>query len=146
MGRLGTNVRDKQGLAYYAYSQLRGGLGPGPWMVSAGVNPVNVDRTVSSMRDEIRRLQDDPVPADELADNKSYLIGTVPIQLETNDGVAENLMNIELYGLGLDYLQRYPEMIAAITAEEVQAAARKYLSPDHYALAVAGPPGVDKGG
>jgi zinc protease len=139
MGRLGTNVRDKQGLAYYAYSQLRGGLGPGPWLVSAGVNPANVERAVSSVRDEIRRLQDEPVPADELDDNKSFLIGSLPIHLETNDGVAEMLLDLELYELGLDYLQRYPEMIAAITAEEIQGAAQKYLSADHYALAVAGP-------
>jgi zinc protease len=139
MGRLGTNVRDKQGLAYYAYSQLRGGLGPGPWLVSAGVNPTNVERAVNSIRDEIRRMQDEPVPADELADNKSFLIGSLPIHLETNDGVAEMLLDLELYELGLDYLQRYPETIAAITAEEIQGAAQKYLSPDHYALAVAGP-------
>ena len=140
MGRLGANVRDKQGLAYHVYSQLRGGLGPGPWLVSAGVNPANVARAVSSIRDEIRRLQDEPVPADELADNKSFMIGSLPIQLETNDGVAEVLLDLELFGLGLDYLERYPEAMAAITAEEVQAVAQKYLSPDHYALAVAGPP------
>jgi zinc protease len=144
MGRLGSNVRDKQGLAYYAYSRLRGGLGPGPWIVSAGVNPANVAQAVSSIRDEIRRLQDEPVPADELEDNKSYLIGSVPIHLETNDGVAETLLDIELYQLGLDYLQRYPETMAAITAQEVQAVAQKYLSADHYALAVAGPPGADE--
>jgi zinc protease len=139
MGRLGANVRDKQGLAYYAYSQLRGGLGPGPWLVSAGVNPANVEQAVNSIRVEIRRLQDEPVPADELADNKSFLIGSLPIHLETNDGVAETLLDLELYELGLDYLQRYPETIAAITAEEIEEVARKYLSPDHYALAVAGP-------
>jgi zinc protease len=146
MGRLGANVRDKQGLAYYAYSQLRGGLGPGPWLVSAGVNPANVARAVSSIGDEIRRLQDEPVPADELADNKSFLIGSLPIQLETNDGVAEVLLDLELFGLGLDYLERYPEAMAAITAEEVQAVAQKYLSPDHYALAVAGPPASNERG
>lgn len=145
MGRLGVNVRDKQGLAYYAYSQLRGGLGPGPWLVSAGVNPANVARAVGSIRDEIRRLQDDPVPAEELADNQSYLIGSLPILLETNDGVAETLVDLELYGLGLDYLERYPERIAAITTQEIQAVAQKYLSPDHYVLAVAGPAESGKG-
>jgi len=141
MGRLGANVRDEQGLAYYAYSQLSGGLGPGPWLISAGVNPANVSQAIASMRDEIRRLQTEPVPAEELADNKSFLIGSLPLHLETNDGVSGTILNIELYELGLDYLQRYPETMAQITAEQVQAAANKYLNPDMYALAVAGPPG-----
>ena len=139
MGRLGSNVRDKQGLAYYAYSQLQGGLGPGPWLLSAGVNPANVPQAIASMRQEIRRLQTELVPAQELADNKSFLTGSLPIQLETNSGVSNTILNIKVYQLGLDYLQRYPEMIAAITAEQVQAAVQKYLDPDVYALSVAGP-------
>ncbi len=141
MGRLGASVRDDQGLAYYAYSELTGGLGPGPWRFSAGVNPANVSQAALSMRDEIRRLQEEPVPAEELADNKSYLVGSLPLHLETNSGVSDTLVNIELYRLGLDYLQRYPEMMMQITADQVQAAALKYLNADTYAMAVAGPPG-----
>jgi zinc protease len=144
MGRLGASVRGDQGLAYYAYSQLTGGLGPGPWRISAGVNPANVLQATLSMRDEIRRLQAEPVPAEELADNKSYLVGSLPLHLETNSGVSETLVSIELHRLGLDYLQRYPEMMMQITADQVQAAALKYLSADTYAMAVAGPPGGDE--
>ena len=59
-------------------------------------------------------------------------------------GPSETLVNIELYRLGLDYLQRYPEMMMQITADQVQAAALKYLSADTYAMAVAGPPGGDE--
>ncbi|MCK4831333.1 MAG: insulinase family protein [Anaerolineales bacterium] len=143
-GRLGASVRDDQGLAYYAYSQLTGGLGPGPWRISAGVNPANVSQAALSMRDEIRRLQAEPVPPEELADNKSYLVGSLPLHLETNSGVSETLVNMELYRLGLDYLQRYPQMMMQITADQVQAAALKYLSADTYAMAVAGPPGGDE--
>jgi zinc protease len=95
------------------------------------------------MRDEIGRLQGERVPADELADNKSLMVGSIPVHLETNDGVSSTMLDIELYELGLDYLQRYPEMMAEITADQVQAAAQKYLNPDVYALAVAGPPDED---
>jgi len=143
MGRLGSAVRDEQGLAYYAYSELRGGLGPSPWLVSAGVNPANIAQATVSIRDEIRRLQTEQVPADELADNKSLRLGSIPIHLETNGGVSGTILDMELYGLGLDYLQRYPEMIAQITADQIRAAAQKYLNPDVYALAVAGPPKGD---
>jgi zinc protease len=139
MGRLGAKVRDEQGLAYYAYSELRGGLGPGPWLVSAGVHPENVSQVIRGIRDEIRRLQSERVPADELADNQSFMLGSLPIHLETNEGVSNIILDMELFGLGMDYLQRYPEMIRGIEADQVQAAAQKYLNPDVYALAVAGP-------
>ncbi len=138
-GRLGDNVRDAQGLAYYSYSRLEGGLGPGPWTAVAGVNPRNIDRAIRSIRDEVRRLQDERVGEEELADNKAYLTGSLPLRLETNEGVAQALLDMERYGLGLDYLQRYTELINAITAERVQTAAQKYLNPDAYALAIAGP-------
>lgn len=143
MGRLGTKVRDDQGLAYTIYSDMRGGLGPGPWVVSAGVNPTKISRAVESIREEIRRLQEERVPADELADNKSFLLGSIPIHLETNAGVSETILDMELFGLGLDYLQRYPTLIKAIQADQVQAAAQRYLDPDSFGLAIAGPPPGD---
>ena len=141
MGRLGDNVREKQGLAYYSYSRLVGGSGPGPWHVAAGVAPENVQRAVDSIRDEIRQIVDTPVTDEELAENKDNFKGRVPLQLETNDGVATILHDMEIYGLGLDYLQKYAAMIDAITLDDVQQAARSYLDPDAYALAVAGPDG-----
>lgn len=139
MGRLGDSVREQQGLAYYSYSKLTGGLGPGSWRIIAGVAPDNVERAVESILVEIRRIVDEPVTAEELADNKSFFQGQLLLSLETNEGVAQSLMNIELFQLGLDYLRQYTAMINAITAEEMQAATRHYLSPDTYALAIAGP-------
>lgn len=142
MGRIGENVRERQGLAYYAYSSLAASLAAGPWMAIAGVHPDNVERTVQSILDEMRRLQDEPVPEDELADNKSYLIGSMPLTLETNGGVAATLEAMEAYQLGLDYLQRYPAMIEAITAEDIQRVARTYLDTEAYTLAIARPEGA----
>ncbi len=139
MGRLGENVRDRLGLAYYSYSRVEGGLGPGPWLLAAGVNPVNVERAVEAMRSEIRRICTRLVGSKEQADNKAFVTGSLPLRLETNDGVAGILVDMELYNLGLDYLQRYTDLINAITPRRIQAAAQKYLDPDCYALAVAGP-------
>jgi zinc protease len=79
------------------------------------------------------------VTSRELKDNKSYSIGSMPIGLETNDGVAGIILDMEFFGLGLDYLQRYKDLIYAITSKRIGAVANKYLDPDHYALAVAGP-------
>jgi zinc protease len=142
MGRIGQSVREEQGLAYYAYSRLGGGLGPGAWSAAAGVAPDKVEQAVESIRTEIRRIQDEPVEAEELADSKAYRIGSLPVSLETNGALADIISDMEFYGLGLDYLQTYSERIRRITVEDVQAAARKYLSADEMVVAVAGPNGA----
>ncbi len=139
MGRIGHNVREEQGLAYYASSRLHGGLGPGPWVASAGVAPDKVEQAIESIRHEIRRIQDEPAPAEELADSQAYRTGSLPMSLETNHGLVDVITDMELYNLGLDYLQTYTPRILAITADDVMAAARKYLSADDLVIAVAGP-------
>jgi zinc protease len=140
MGRLGDTVRNEQGLAYYAYSRVRGGIGPGPWSVVAGVDPANVDQAVDSIRAEIQRMRQEPVPPEELADSQAFLIGSLPLRLETNEGVARAIRDIERYDLGLDYIQQYAGMIQAATPGTIQAAAQQWLDPDAFNLAIAGPP------
>jgi zinc protease len=68
-----------------------------------------------------------------------YVTGTLPLHLETNGGIASNVLNMEFHGLGLDYLAQYADRINRITPQEIQAIARKYFDPDAYTLAVAGP-------
>ncbi|MGC9347913.1 MAG: M16 family metallopeptidase [Anaerolineae bacterium] len=138
-GRLGTHVRDEHGLAYYIYSRLEGGTGPGPWRILGGFEPANVNRGVALVLDEVRRLQDETVPQEELQDSLSYLTGSLPLHLETNEGVARSLINIERYRLGLDYLQRYQSIIEAVTPDQVQAAAQRWLDAENLAMATAGP-------
>ena len=139
MGRIGDAVREQAGLAYYAYSRLSAGIGPGPWTVSAGVNPANVEQAVELIRTEIERFVSEPVGADELNDSKANFVGRLPLAMESNSGVAGALINLERYELGLDYYQRYAEQVDAVTPESVLAAAAKYLHPDRLAVAVAGP-------
>jgi len=139
MGRLGENVRDKQGLAYYSFSSLEGGMGRGPWTVRAGVNPAHVDQALESILAEITRLRNEPVTDQELEDGKDYLTGVLPLRLETNEGIAGTLLDMELYNLGDDYIIRYPDLIRSITKEQIQAAAQQYLDPEHYALVIVGP-------
>ncbi|MCA9899074.1 MAG: insulinase family protein [Ardenticatenaceae bacterium] len=139
MGRIGKNVREAQGLAYYAYSSLQGGLGPGAWLAAAGVSPDKVEQATSSILDEIARIQNEPVPADELANSQAYRIGSLPVGLETSSGLASVITDMELYGWGLDYLLQFPDLVQAITPDDVQAAAQKYLSTEHLGIAIAGP-------
>jgi zinc protease len=139
MGRLGKNVREEQGLAYYAFSRLSGGVGPSPWYVSTGVAPDKVEQAIDSILHEIDRLRNEPLPADDLADSQAYRTGSLPVGLETNSALAGTITDMEFHELGLDYLQLLPDKIQAMTPASVQAAAARYLSTDSLAIAVAGP-------
>lgn len=138
-GRLGASVRDRQGLAYYVYSSLGAGVGAGPWMVRAGVNPANVDKAIVAIEEELQRLAGEPVTAEELAEAQDFLTGSLALRLETNDGQAGTLLGMELYQLGLDYLERYDGIIRGLTAEALLQAARKYLQMERLVVVVAGP-------
>jgi zinc protease len=140
MGRLGKHLRDEQGLAYYVYSRLLGGLGPEPWFVAAGVAPDNAERIIEGIRAELGRMCDTLVQADELADVQAYLTGSLPLSLETNEGVAGAILNMEQHQLGFDYLARYPGLVREITVERIQAAARKWFDPHNLVIGIAGPP------
>ena len=141
MGRLGENVRERQGLAYYSFSALDADIGIGPWVAFAGVNPQNVDQAADSILHEFERLGNEPVSDEELSDSIANMTGTLPLRLETNDGVASILLSMEWFGLGLDYLQTYQERIRAITKEDVQRVAADYLRTDSYTQVTAGPDG-----
>ncbi|UCG26140.1 MAG: insulinase family protein [Chloroflexota bacterium] len=139
MGRLGKKVREEQGLAYYVFSRLRGGIGPSPWYVSTGVAPDKVESAIDSILREIDRLRNEPLPAEDLADSQAYRTGSLPVGLETNSALAGTITDMEFHQLGLDYLQLLPDKIRAMTPASVQAAAAKYLSTESLAIAVAGP-------
>jgi len=138
MGRLGAHVRDDLGLAYYASSALTSAHGPDPWLIYAGVNPVNLEPAVAAILDEVRRLRDEPVSDQELDDSRTYLTGALPLRLETNDAIASFLLNLEQHQLGLDYVQRYPEIIYGVTKADIRRVAQRYLTLDRYVLTAAG--------
>ncbi len=138
-GRLGRSIRERQGMAYYAGSAFEASPIAGPLLVRAGVAAANVDRAIESIDREVDRLARDGVTEEELADAKRYLVGSLPRSLETNAGIARFLQNAEQFDLGLDYDRRVPELVRSVTADQVAGAARRILSADRAAIAVAGP-------
>ena len=143
MGRLGATVRDEQGLAYHVSSSLSPGIASSMWTARAGVDPGNVDRTIDGILAEVRRLQDEPVSQQELEDAKTYIVGSLPLSLESLGGVSGLLLTIERFGHGLDYLDRFPDIINALTIEDLQRAAQRHLDPDRVVIGVAGPGGAE---
>lgn len=139
MGRIGDVVREKSGLAYYAYSSLSAGTGPGSWEVSAGVNPQNVSKARDLICDELDRFVQEGVTEEELADSQANFVGRLPLSMESNGGVASALLNIERHKLGLDYYRRYPDLVNEVMREDVLNTARKFIDVSKLAISVAGP-------
>lgn len=139
-GRLADNIRERQGMAYYAFSAFDPSVGVGPLIVRAGVDPENVARALDAIDQEVRAMGTDGPTAQELAQTKQFLIGSIPRTLETNSGIASFLQSEEQFGLGLDYDRRLADDIRAVTLEQVREAAAELLHADRAAVAVAGPP------
>lgn len=127
------------GLCYYAYSALNAGIGAGAWTIGTGVNPRNVDAALEAIGGEIRRLRAEGVTADELAHAQDYLTGSLALRLETNDGVAATLADMELYDLGMDYIVRYADLFRGVTREQILAAVDQYARLEEAVIVTAGP-------
>ena len=139
MGRIGESVRTRSGLAYHASSSLSAWSDSGTWEFTAGTNSENLEKTIELTREEIRRFVTSPVTQEELEDSQSHLIGRMPLSLESNAGLANAILTMERFQLGLDYYQHYAQMLTAINAEIILAASKKYLDADNLVIASAGP-------
>jgi len=137
-GRIGESVRERAGLAYYAYASLSAGIGPGAWFASAGVDPANIEQTIDLIEQEFERFTQEVVSQEELEDVKANYIGRMPLTLESNAGVAAAIMLIERHKLGIDYYQRLPDQVNSVTRQAVLEAAQKYLRLDGMVTVTAG--------
>ncbi|HEV2067938.1 MAG TPA: pitrilysin family protein, partial [Thermomicrobiales bacterium] len=142
MGRLGANVRDRQGLAYYAYSSIAGGRANSVWTARAGVDPADIQRAIDGVISELSRLRSEPVTVDELADAKSYVIGSLPLGLESLGGVVSLLLTIERFGYPLNYVDIFPSLVSDLTIDDLLESSRLYLDPARLTIGVAGPESI----
>lgn len=134
-------LRDEQGLAYSTFSNITSsaGLDPGRFIAYIGTAPDNLGRAITGLRNEISRIVDEPVTAEELEIAKAYLTGSFVFGFQRNAQIAEFLIEAEVYGLGFDFLDRYPELIRTITIEDVTRVTRKYIDPQSLTTVVVGP-------
>ncbi len=136
--RLVSNIRDNLGLVYGVGSYFRANVQPGDFRVSAQTKNSSASQVVEAIVSEIKKIHAEPVSDEELNAAKAYITGSFPLKLDTNSKVASYLTYMENFGLGMDYLEKFPQYINAVTKEMVQAAAGKYLHPDSYALVIVG--------
>lgn len=136
--RLLDNIRVNRGLAYSVHSQFSPGLEPGPFAVTLETKNASAGEAVQQVLAEIKRIREQPVSDTELNDAKSFLIGSFPRKMDAQSKRAWLMGYTEIYGLGLDYPWRYPELIRSLTSADIQKAAWKYLHPDNFLLVVVG--------
>jgi zinc protease len=144
--RLSGRLRDREGLAYTVSGSITSsaGLHPGLFTCYIGTAPENFARAKKLLIEELNRIRDTKPNAQELADAKTYLVGSRLLQFATSGGIAGQLLSIERYGLGFGYLDDFRKAVDAVTAEDVQAVARKHIHPERMTLVAAGP--IDSSG
>ncbi len=138
-GRLGKNIREERGLAYYSFSALQGKLFSGFFGIFAGVNPANLEKAVEGITEEVTKITTQPISEKELETAKRNSIGSLSISLDTSSERVGIIHDIEYDNLGLDYLERYPGILARISGEEILHSFQKFISPDKLSVVAAGP-------
>ncbi len=126
--RLFVDLREKQGLAYVVGSFYPTRKEASRFVMYIGTDPANTDKVRQGFDAEIQRLLNEPVPASELAEAKSKLIGSYALAHDTNSAQAFYLGLYEAIGAGYELDKRYPELIQQVTPEDIQRVVRKYFS------------------
>jgi zinc protease len=138
-GRLADNIRERQGMAYYADSTLDATFGESPLIVRAGVDPNNVERALAAIDAEVQQLGAEGPTGVEVEETRQFLVGSIPRMLETNDSIAGFLQTCGQFGLGLDYDQRLASLLKGVSIDDIRSAAFEVLRPDRAAVSIAGP-------
>ncbi len=136
--RLFMNLREEKGYTYGAYSSLDARRTAGTFRATAEVRTPVTGDSLKEFFYELNRVRSEPVSEKEIADAKSYLTGVFPIRLETQEGLIDQLVQIKMFGLADDYLEIYRNRIQAVTIEQIQQVAAKYIKPDKSAIVIVG--------
>jgi zinc protease len=139
-GRLFSELRDKQSLAYALSFMAHPNLDPGFIGVYMGTHPNKLETAIEAVLRELKKVKEEGLTEEEVERGKKYLIGNFEIGLQTNGAQANQMSLDELYGLGFDHYQTYPQEIQRVTREDVNRVAQKYFNLEAYAIAIVRPP------
>ena len=136
--RLGLKVRDEMGLTYGISSGFRSGIGDGPFTIGVTVAPQDIDPAIDTTLEIVQDFITNGITEEELQDEQASVIGSYKIGLATNSGIAGQIASAELFGLGVEYLDKFPSLITALTKPEIDEAVRKYIHPEAATTVIAG--------
>ena len=136
--RLFRNIREEKGYTYGIGSGFAASHVINFFNASTSVRTDVTEPALSEVLKEFRSIRDTPVPAGELADAKSAIVASFVLGLESSNSVLGRWMEQREYGFPEDYWDTYPQKVTAVTAEEVQAVARKYVPVDNAQIIAVG--------
>jgi zinc protease len=136
--RLFLNLRENKNYTYDPFSSLSATLFAGPWSAYADVRTPVTEGAMTEFMNEIRRIRDEKVPAMELEEAKHALVASFALSLERPSELLDRATLLRIYNLPGDYWDTYPAKIAAVTADDVERVARKYLNPDSLQVVAVG--------
>jgi zinc protease len=136
--RVVDSIRNERGLAYSVYTYFNADKSHGTFQFVMQTKNDSAREAMRIAREEIERIRREPVSEQELNDAKDYLTGSFPLRLDTNRKVANFLAQVEFFQLGLDYPDRYGDLIRKVTREDVLRVAKRYLQPEKLITVVVG--------
>jgi len=137
-GRLFLNLREDKGYTYGAYSAFGSSKYRGTWNASSEVRTEVTDGAMKEFKYELTRLGTEKVSAEELENAKRAIIGSFALSLEQPAALLQNIITQKLYNLPADYWDTYPQKVSAITADDVQRVAQKYMDMSHLQVVAVG--------
>jgi predicted Zn-dependent peptidase len=137
-GRLFMNLREDKGYTYGAYSNFGGSKFKGTWVSSSEVRTDVTEGAMKEFMYELNRMRDETVTAEELDNAKRAIIGNFALSLEQPQALLQNIITQKLYNLPADYWDTYPQKVSAITAADVQRAAKQYIDLGHLQVVAVG--------
>jgi zinc protease len=139
-GRLFRQLRDKESLAYALDFMAQPNYDPGYIGVYMGTHPKKLETAIEAVLRELKKVKEEGLTEEEVDRAKKYLIGGFEIGLQTSGAQANQMSLDELYGLGFDHYQKYPQEIQKVTRDEVNQVAKEYFDLEAYAIAIIRPP------
>lgn len=136
--RLYQNLREDKGYTYGAYSNINPDTEVGYFSASGSFRNAVTDSAIVEFMSEFKKIRNGLVKPEELNRVKAVMAGTFAMGLERPQTIARYALNTARYGLPKDYYNTYLERLSKITAEQIQAAAQKYLLPENAHIVVVG--------
>ncbi|NJM70076.1 MAG: insulinase family protein [Scytonema sp. RU_4_4] len=137
--RLGTEVRDRQGLTYGIYSAFATGINPGPFLIQMQTAPGDAQKAIVSTLALLKQLREQGITQAELNTAKRSITNSYPVDLANPSNVASMVLDNAVYGLSLAEIREFPQRIEAVTQNQVQQTIQELIHPDKLVIVTAGP-------
>lgn len=137
--RLGTEVRDRQGLTYGIYSAFAAGINPGPFLIQMQTAPGDAQKAITSAVALLKQVRDQGITEAEFNNAKRSITSSYPVELANPSDVASIILSNATYGLSTAELREFPKRIDAVTMTQVQQVIQELIQPDKLVIVTAGP-------